>query len=94
MTFTLKCYQNNFMINNLNIVSVGGKIFINYMKKKSTCSFVLDCIGSIIACMAFGLLLELSRGIDLYLRYYSANTTNMDTHLSNTLSEKSLRKRR
>lgn len=26
MTFTMKCYQNNFLINNLNILSFGGEI--------------------------------------------------------------------
>jgi len=26
MTFTTKCYQNNFLINNLNILSFGGEI--------------------------------------------------------------------
>lgn len=57
MTFTWNCSQNNFMFNNLNILSFG------------------DCFGSIITCMAFGFLMELSRGINLYLRHYSINNT-------------------
>ncbi|CAF3968459.1 unnamed protein product [Rotaria sp. Silwood2] len=76
MTLTFKCYQNNFMINNLNIVSFG------------------DCFGSIIACMAFALLIELNRGIDLYLRHYSVTRTNVNSPQSNTLSENAIRRRR
>jgi len=49
-----------------------------------------DCFGSIIACMAFALLIELSRGIDLYLRYYSITGDNSNTHLS----AKTIRRRR
>jgi len=45
--------------------------------------------------MAFGLLIELSRGIDLYLRYYSVTDNNTNSRrLSNTLSEKTIQKRR
>ncbi|CAF0776498.1 unnamed protein product [Adineta ricciae] len=77
MTFTFKCYQNNFMINNLNIVSFG------------------DCFGSIVTCMAFAFLIELSRGIDLYLRHYSVTGKNDPSNpISRNLSPKTIRKRR
>ncbi|CAF3335746.1 unnamed protein product [Rotaria sp. Silwood1] len=55
---------------------------------------VLDCFGSIIACMAFALLIELNRGIDLYLRHYSVTRSNVNSHQANTLSEKTIRRRR
>ncbi|UJR26018.1 hypothetical protein I4U23_007364 [Adineta vaga] len=74
MTFTYKCYQNNFMINNINIASFG------------------DCFGSIIACMAFALLIELSRGIDLYLRHYSITGQNIPScSVTNHLSQRTIR---
>ncbi|CAF3214082.1 unnamed protein product [Rotaria socialis] len=76
MTLTFKCYQNDFLIKNLNIASFG------------------DCFGSVIACMAFALLIELSRGIDLYLRNYSVTHRSGDSHRSNTLSEKTIQRRR
>ncbi|CAF1322387.1 unnamed protein product [Adineta steineri] len=77
MTYNFKCYQNNFLFNNLNITSFG------------------DCFGSVIACMSFALLIELSRGIDLYLRNYSVTGNHPRSHSSlNQLSEKTIRKRR
>ncbi|CAF0872636.1 unnamed protein product [Rotaria sordida] len=53
-----------------------------------------DCFGSIIACMAFALLIELNRGIDLYLRHYSLTRSNVNRHQSSTLSEQTIRRRR
>ncbi|CAF3964117.1 unnamed protein product [Rotaria magnacalcarata] len=76
MTLTFKCYQNDFLIKNLNIASFG------------------DCFGSIIACMAFALLIELNRGIDLYLRNYPVTHQSGDSRRPNTLSEKTIQRRR
>jgi hypothetical protein len=44
--------------------------------------------------MSFALLIELSRGIDLYLRHYSVNGNNTNSRLTNTLSEKTIQRRR
>ncbi|CAF0801275.1 unnamed protein product [Didymodactylos carnosus] len=52
MTFTFNYLQNDFMLKNLNISTIG------------------DCLGAIFSCVAFALLLELSKAIELYLRHY------------------------
>ncbi len=93
MTFTFKCYQNNFMINNLNILSFGGEL--KFLKTKLKIDWLLiDCFGSIITCMAFALLIELSRGIDLYLRHYSVTKTNTNPRSSDALIEKTIKRKR
>ncbi|CAF0771445.1 unnamed protein product [Adineta ricciae] len=54
-----------------------------------------DCFGSVVACMAFAFLIELSRGIDLYLRHYSVTGKNDPWNpTSRNLSPKTIRKRR
>jgi hypothetical protein len=44
--------------------------------------------------MAFALLIELSRGIDLYLRHYSVTKTNTNPRSSDALIEKTIKRKR
>ncbi len=44
--------------------------------------------------MAFALLIELSRGIDLYLRHYSLTGNYHNSRIPNILSDKTIRRRR
>ena len=68
-------------------MSFGGEW--KQVREKYLTNDSLDCFGSIIACMAFALLIELSRGIDLYLRHYSIVGKN-----NHTLSLITIRRRR